>query len=138
MFGYDAEQEDHRFEVVKRGARVEICECFGVSSILKVSIAADVFGKIAPAVTKAFNERLTKKGNFKSERTQLGRLFGKELIVLAWAVEWLDADNFMTAIDAWMRLSKEERWWLYTMAANDDNWRRSLRVSLGGAVNAPY
>ena len=67
------------------------------------------------------------------------RLLGKELLVLAWAIEDADPGVVPRAIQNWLGLRPEARWWLYTMtraatgdAINDRGigWRRALRHAL--------
>jgi len=88
-----------------------------------------------------FNNRLKKQkmpaGRFAIGQTSLERLFGKELLVLVWAVEDCDPANIPIAIRNWLGLAPEERWWLYTMTnaatGNIDDrrgWRKALRYAL--------
>ena len=68
------------------------------------------------------------------------RLFGKELLVLLWAVERPDVkpEEIAVAIRNWLGLKPEERWWLYTMTAaatglahqSGMGWRGALRQAL--------
>ena len=68
------------------------------------------------------------------------RLFGKELLVLLWAVELPDVtpEEIAVAIRNWHGLKPEERWWLYTMTAaatglahqSGMGWRGALRQAL--------
>ena len=68
------------------------------------------------------------------------RLFGKELLVLLWAVELPDVkpEEIAVAIRNWLGLKPEERWWLYTMTAAATGlahqvgmgWRGALRQAL--------
>jgi hypothetical protein len=63
---------------------------------------------------------------------------GKELCVLAWAVEDADPQLIPEAIRNWEGLAPEERWWLYTMTAaatgqahqRGIGWRKALRFAL--------
>lgn len=63
---------------------------------------------------------------------------GKELCVLAWAVEDADSQLIPEAIRNWEGLAPEERWWLYTMTAaatgqahqRGIGWRKALRFAL--------
>ena len=88
-----------------------------------------------------FNSRLKKQkmpaGRFVTGQTSVERLFGKELLVLLWAVEDCDPANIPIAIRNWLGLAPEERWWLYTMTnaatGNIDDrrgWRKALRYAL--------
>ena len=66
-------------------------------------------------------------------------MLGKELTVLAWAIEDADPSTVPTAIANWQGLAAEERWWLYTMTAaatgnylagRGRGWRKALRYAL--------
>ena len=83
---------------------------------------------------KRSSRRWKKKGQIFLERT-----LGKELVLLAWAVENCDPALISTGIRNWLGLVPEERWWLYTMtnastghATNDVNkgWRKAIRFAL--------
>ncbi|CCJ33434.1 FIG00528661: hypothetical protein [Caloramator australicus RC3] len=57
--------------------------------------------------------------------------------MLAWAIEDCDPSIIPIAIKNWLGLSKEERWWLFTMTnaatghANDKRgWRKAIRYAL--------
>jgi hypothetical protein len=68
------------------------------------------------------------------------RLFGKELLVLLWAIEQSDVspEEIAVGIRNWLGLKPEERWWLYTMTAaatglahqTGMGWRDALRRAL--------
>ncbi|WP_422139947.1 anti-phage-associated DUF3780 domain-containing protein [Endozoicomonas sp. ALC020] len=94
-------------------------------------------------VQRAFNVRL-KEHKLQTSAWKVGdnmvdRLLGKELCVLAWAIEAMEFDHIPIAVRNWLALRPEERWWLYGMAAistggvKDGNkgWRLALRHALG-------
>lgn len=67
------------------------------------------------------------------------RLFGKELMVLAWAVEDAEPGAIPQAVENWLGLRPEERWWLYTVTnaatghptlGRGKGWRKALRFAL--------
>lgn len=67
------------------------------------------------------------------------RELGKELVLLAWAIEDADSGLIPTAIANWNGLEPEERWWLYTQTAaatghgisdRGKGWRKALRYAL--------
>lgn len=106
---------------------------------------------IATPLRSAFNERLKGRkmaaGKWVSGGNAVHRLLGREMCVLAWAVEGCEADLIPAAIDAWVGLRPEERWWLYSMAVHatgraediDKGWRKAIRIGLtegAGAVEA--
>jgi len=75
----------------------------------------------------------------KSGFTHVHRLLGKELLVLVWAIEEADPGTIDTALNNWLGLRPEERWWLYTItnAATGHalrhrgiGWRKALRFAL--------
>lgn len=98
---------------------------------------------IQDALQMEFNQRLKLSGG-KSSRFGPGfnilpRLFGKELLLLCWAIEDADPGSIPTAIRNWQGLKPEERWWLYTMTnaatgqavrGRDRGWRKALRYAL--------
>ena len=98
---------------------------------------------IAEVVRAEFNARLKAQGK-RPGRWQTGfnpvsRVLGKELTVLAWAIEDADPATVPTAIANWQGLAPEERWWLYTMTAaatgnylagRGRGWRKALRYAL--------
>lgn len=104
------------------------------------------WGKVKTALTVEFNARLKKEGlrtgKFStSGGTPVERLFGKEMIVLLWAIEDCNSSLISTAIATairnWKGLLPEERWWLYTMdqrghgrMKDRKGWRTALRYAL--------
>ena len=67
------------------------------------------------------------------------RNMGKELVLLAWAVEDADPVLIPNAVRNWLGLSPEERWWLYTMTnaatgqalkGRNKGWRKAVRFAL--------
>lgn len=115
-----------------------------VNSPLRCQLKPKQWQMIEKDVKAEFNRRLRdqniKSGTFrKGGFTHLHRLLGKELLVLAWAIEDADPGVVPRAIQNWLGLRPEERWWLYTMtraatgdAINDRGigWRRALRHAL--------
>ena len=98
---------------------------------------------IAEALRAEFNSRLKKSGKrpgkWKTGYNPVARMLGKELTLLAWAIEDADPALTATAIANWQGLSPEERWWLYTMTAaatghhsngRNRGWRKAVRFAL--------
>ena len=98
---------------------------------------------IASVTQTAFNDRLKclgkKSGRWLKTHTLVSRLLGKELVLLAWAIEDADPQLIPTAIANWKGLAPEERWWLFTMtnaatghAINGKRrgWRKAVRFAL--------
>lgn len=66
-------------------------------------------------------------------------MLGKELCVLAWAIERLEPEKIGIAVRNWLALRPAERWWLFGMTAiatggiadAGKGWRVALRFALG-------
>jgi hypothetical protein len=99
--------------------------------------------KIVDALEEELNRRLRaarmKPGKFRpGAETPVARLLGKEVVLLAWAIEDADPDLAHTAVQNWRGLAPEERWWLYTMTAaqtahhtkHNVGWRKAVRYAL--------
>ncbi len=114
------------------------------NSSLRVVLPIDKWEKIAEQVAMEFNKRLrkefkTKAASWKAGPNVLNRSFGKELVLLAWAIEDSDPNLIPTAIQNWLGLTPEERWWLYTMTnaatghalnGRGKGWRKAVRYAL--------
>ena len=98
---------------------------------------------IAEVVRAELNARLKKSGKrpgkWKTGYNPVMRMLGKELTLLAWAIEDADPALTVTAVANWQGLSPEERWWLYTMTAaatghhsagRNRGWRKAVRFAL--------
>jgi len=148
----DTVDPHHMVVTVPRGRNdsARIVEHFGLraghagtpDTIERVELERTKWTAIADSVRRVFNERLKEKG-ISPGRWSLGdnkmeRLLGKELCVLAWAIEDAPLDLIPVAITNWSGLRPEERWWLFTMTAAatggiDDGeigWRKALRYAL--------
>ena len=152
-FGCPNETDPHHFVVdipASRTGDVLITECYGIKAGInglpetaeRCRLPRVAWSGIAEDVKREFNERLKAKSMATSRWTvgpnKLERLLGKELLVLAWAVEGADPALVPNAIRNWIGLRPEERWWLYTMTAAatggpDDGglgWRKALQHAL--------
>jgi hypothetical protein len=109
---------------------------------LRISISKHKWEEIKSALTAEFNSRL-KKNDLKNGKflqvggTPVERLFGKEMMVLLWAIEDTDPSIISTAVRNWKGLMPEERWWLYTMTnaatggiKDRHGWRKALKFAL--------
>lgn len=152
-FGVPATSDPHHFIVqIPRGnaAPVLICEHLGMGSdtareqvIDRVLLERHRWTAIRAEVQRAFNARLNEHnlaiGTWKVGDTPVDRLLGKELCVLAWAIERLEPEKIRIAVRNWLALRPEERWWLFGMTAMatggihdaDKGWRVALRYALG-------
>jgi hypothetical protein len=152
-FGCPETPDPHRFEVDIPGSRagtVTITECYGIKAgIGGLPEVAErcvppraIWSLIAEDLKREFNERLRGK-KLSSSRWTVGvnkveRLLGKELLVLAWAVENALPEAVPNAIRNWVGLRPEERWWLFNITAAatclpqhaDIGWRKALRFAL--------
>lgn len=110
---------------------------------LRVILDRNKWNEIADAVKAEFNQRLKKSGiktgKWQAGKNSLSRLFGKELVLLAWAIEDADPALIPVAIKNWQGLMPEERWWLYTMTnaatghavhGRNKGWRKAVRYAL--------
>ncbi len=115
----------------------------GEDDKVRVILAREKWNRIAEEVRIAFNTRLRRQGlragHWRSGDNILSRLLGKELVVLAWAIEEADPALIPVALRNWSGLAPEERWWLFTMtnaatghaiAGRGRGWRRALRYAL--------
>lgn len=112
-------------------------------SNLRVILERLKWDLIANPVKAEFNQRLKKMnlrpGQWKPGRIPVSRLLGKELVLLAWAIEDADPGLIPAAIRNWQGLMPEERWWLYTMTnaasghavyGRNRGWRKAVRYAL--------
>ncbi len=164
-FGFVPEQSEHFFLVTlpasqAQKAEVLISEHFrwrqadkegeipvsfnDADAQLKVVLPHRFWDEISEGVKAEFNRRLRgmgiKTGKWlKKGQIPVERSLGKELVLLAWAIEECDPFLISTAIRNWLGLVPEERWWLYTMtnastghAVNDKGkgWRKAVRFAL--------
>jgi hypothetical protein len=138
-----------------RDAVVQVFEVFGrpptdrepqwaPEAILRCEAAREVWDAVSPEARAEFNRRLKAEnkpsGRWGAYETAVQRLFGKELLVLLWAIELPDVrpEEIGVAIRNWLGLKPEERWWLYTMTAAATGlahqagmgWRGALRQAL--------
>ncbi|ORC33987.1 hypothetical protein B4O97_13950 [Marispirochaeta aestuarii] len=111
---------------------------------LKVLLSYTVWSEIAEEAKNEFNRRLIRHGKKsgrwpKSGMITIDKNFGKELVLLCWAVEDADPLQVPNTLRNWLGLSPEERWWLYTMTnaatgqalkGRNKGWRKAVRFAL--------
>jgi hypothetical protein len=159
-FGYIAAESSHHFAVIIPAGKKEpviIGEHFtapkekyeyalndnDIDDSLRVILPRDKWTAISETVANEFNRRLKnnglKSGRWKNDSNVLARLLGKELVLLAWAIEDADPALIPAAIQNWLGLNPEERWWLYTMTnaatghaikGKNKGWRKAVRYAL--------
>jgi hypothetical protein len=152
-FGVPNDIDPHHFVVDIPAARanlVVITEQFGLSggssglpdSLERCRLNQDAWNAIRKELERVLNDRLKEKklatSRWKSGKNQVERLLGRELCILAWAIEAAPKETIPNAIRNWSGLKPEERWWLFAMAASmtgtsqdvDIGWRKALRIAL--------
>lgn len=150
-FGVPDTIDPHHFVIrIPRGSagQIEIIERFGINAqstddeeILRCRLSRPAWAGIKEEATRVLNDRLREK-KLKTSRWSAGdnkveRLLGRELCLLAWAVEAARDDEVATACSSWAALKPEERWWLFRMCDNaggtaedaDFGWRKAVRVA---------
>lgn len=157
-FGVPASSDPHHFKVTipkANSGKVQISEYLGLQAqsdefavIDRVIIERPRWTAIRAEVQRTFNARLkshqVKTAAWKVGDNLVDRLLGKELCVLAWAIEGMDMDNIAVAVRNWLALRPEERWWLFGMTAmstggikdGEKGWRLALRHALGDVAQS--
>lgn len=108
----------------------------------KAHVTAYRWARIVEPVTREFTARLREEGKragrWLKRETPLAPYFGKELTLLAWAIEDADATLLPVMIANWRGLAPEERWWFYTTInatagtpdyARDRGWRQAIKIA---------
>ena len=130
-FGVPVTTAPHHFIVsIPRGTRqpVRITEDLGMHAegednqvLDRVFLHRPTWTEMANPVKRLFNQRLKAHNlavsQWKAGENPVDRLLGKELCVLAWAVEDLPLEKVGVALRNWLALRPEERWWLFGMTA---------------------
>jgi hypothetical protein len=160
-FGFNPQDTEHHFLVFVKPGKKEVVmfeqfqydpqvnwsklayEVAGSGSAAKVILPYLKWELIKEEAKAEFNRRLKNNkqptANWSSESNYLHRLFGKELLVLAWAIEDADPGLIPLAIQNWLGLKPEERWWLFTITnaatghaiyGKGKGWRKALRYAL--------
>jgi len=157
-FGVPATSDPHHFTVVipkSSTGKVQISELLGLQATTADSAVIDRvlldrtrWTAIRAEMQRAFNARLAahglKPGAWKVGDNPVDRLLGKELCVLAWAVEQMDSEKIPVAVRNWLALRPEERWWLFGMTAMSTGgitdagkgWRTALKHALGDVAQS--
>lgn len=161
-FGFDPLQNEHHFVVhIPKSPKKDITihelhdhdEALSIEGLEANFVGPDATGKVIlnrakwdavrNVVRVEFNQRMRQLGGkpntWKQGINRLHRLFGKELMVLAWAIEDAEPATIPQACENWLGLKPEERWWLYTMTnaatghalrGRNRGWRKALRFAL--------
>ncbi len=140
----DTVRISEQFEYAENEARRDALYQIGdADPRLRVILPRAKWDAIKDAVAYEFNPRLKdmglKLGKFTTGYNMLARLFGKEMLLLAWAIEDAEPGVIPVAIRNWQGLKPEERWWLTTMtnaatgqaiAGKNRGWRKSVRFAM--------
>jgi hypothetical protein len=157
-FGVPASSDPHHFKIVippGNTGRVQISEYLGLQTLSddmavldRVLLDRTRWAAIRAEVQRAFNSRLAehelKPSAWKVGENAVDRLLGKELCVLAWAVEQMESEKIPVAVRNWLALRPEERWWLFGMTAISTGgvtdagrgWRIALQHALGDVAQS--
>jgi hypothetical protein len=158
-FGFDPTDGHHHFLVVipagdSADRPVTVHECprlaeggaadLPVGALERVQFPIAAWRAISEQVRAVFNLRLKevgrKPGKWRSGPNYLAPHYGKELVLLGWALEDVPIDRADTVFRNWRGLAPEERWWLYGTAnapfsqssrrGRGIGWRKALTVAL--------
>ena len=155
-FGFDPGESAHHFAVIipdNETEHVTIEERFDWGadnasqvtreSAVKAILERHRWDRISSQVSVHFNKRVRAAGHSSvwwkvGDVTLLSPYFGKELTLLAWAIEDVDESLIPSAIANWSGLMPEERWWLYTTVnatfrspdtGRDRGWRKAIKIA---------
>lgn len=115
----------------------------------RVILKRSHWSAIADTARREFNDRLKAvklhTGRWHTGTNLVDRLLGKELCVLAWAVETAKEEQIPVICSKWAALRPEERWWLFTMTVAEAGlpedtqrgWRRALFYALADGEKPP-
>ncbi len=110
---------------------------------IRCRLARPKWDVIADELRAHFNQRLKRMGlrtgAWRTGPNVVRRELGKELVLIAWAIEDADPALIPAALANWDGLVPEERWWLYTQTAaatghgiqgRGRGWRKAVRFAL--------
>lgn len=121
----------------------EIPKAKGRDVRLKARLDDYRWSYIADKVAEVFNRQLNRAGHKgaafrKHGETVLSPPLGKELTLLAWALEDQNPSLLPNIYTNWAGLAPEERWWLYTTInatfqdadlGKDQGWRKAIKIA---------
>ena len=151
-FGVPTTTAPHHFKVhvpVKNG-NVVITENLGIEAnrhvveIERGSVVRANWAIIKREIQTSFNSSLRRHNlqpsSWKTGDNLVDRLLGKELCVLAWAIERCSNESVHRALRNWHGLRPEDRWWLFGMAVRTTEAElqrgSGWRIALGYALAA--
>jgi hypothetical protein len=148
-FGFRPEVSPHHFAVKMHTSGQVVIEEWrtvrddeqAVPPELKAILEPYYWERIAARVSEDFNRRLRladlPAGRWKQRETLLAAHFGKELTLLAWAIEGADPTLIPAMLANWSGLVPEERWWFYTTinatftrpGAPARGWHKAIKIA---------
>lgn len=128
--------------VIRESFGLRHSACAGMDEIVRCILPRAKWTAISNEVKRHFNERLRAEGmrtsRWSAGENGVNRMLGKELVVLAWAIELAEDKVLGRAVRNWMGLKPEERWWLFTMTAaasgRAEDTQRGWRMALFHAL----
>lgn len=151
-FGVPNDPLPHQFLVripVGSTDTVEVWEDFGAAGVgtaaqrlCRATVQRDTWRQVAEGVKAHLNRRLKEKdlkaSRFKAGDNRVERILGRELCVLAWAIEDATPDEAAVAFTRWSSHRPEELWWLFQQIDRDGGewdspntgWRVAIRHAL--------
>ena len=148
-FGVPNDPLPHQFLVkipVGRDGSVEVWEDFGAAGVgttaqklCRAAVPRDTWRQVAEGMKGHLNRRLKtkdiKRSRFSTGENRIERILGRELCVLAWAIEDATPDEAAIAFTRWSSHRPEELWWLFQQIDRDGGewdssktgWRLAIR-----------
>jgi hypothetical protein len=149
-FGVPGGYDPHRFIVnvpEGRGGSVDLIEDYGAAgaasglrSICRDRLPRPTWRAIAGEVKSYLNRRLREKdlprSTLKVGENPVERLLGREICVLAWAIEKMTPEAAAAAALKWGSYRPEELWWLFAQVDRDagefddqpTGWRAGIQL----------
>ncbi|MGH2460839.1 MAG: DUF3780 domain-containing protein [Chloroflexota bacterium] len=154
-FGFEPNESPYHFVVAAMNGIVTFAERFALPDeaaaptagaprqpVLKATLDRYRWDRIAETAAEVFNRRLRhagfRPGVWREPETLLAPYFGKELVLLVWAVEDSDPTLLPNLVANWVALAPEERWWLYTTInataghpeyGKQRGWRKAIKIA---------
>ena len=151
-FGAPNTSLPHQFFVrIPKGkaAPIEVWEDFGAAAVgtatqklCRAAVPRKTWQRVTQGLKSHLNRRLKEKGikasRFATGDNRIERILGRELCVLAWAVEDATSDEAVIAFTRWSSHRPEELWWLFQQIDKDGGewdsprtgWRSAIRHAL--------
>lgn len=151
-FGVPNDPLPHQFLVripAGRSDPVEIWEDFGAAGVgttaqklCRAAVSREAWRQVADGLKAHLNRRLKEKdlkaSRFATGENRVERILGRELCVLAWAIEDATQDEAAIAFTRWSSHRPEELWWLFQQIDRDggewdspkSGWRIAIRHAL--------